>query len=246
VIIDASDFISENNKSILNAEMIQEHLTRQDVKQARKLFVSLMSRSNNIISNNKPPPPPPATLADFVENKEEIILKNNYSDRDNDDNIADSGVLYEVKETAEMIGADIQCSESICEHINIYSSGMKVLCNYGNHGQWCPGTVTSSKAGGVYDIQYDDGDVEDSREEDAIMNIPTESDSIIHFEYKVGDSVLGNFESKGIWFEGVLKAVNGEAPVISFDVEYNDGDVECQIAADCVIIPHRKLSIRLL
>jgi hypothetical protein len=132
------------------------------------------------------------------------------------------------------------------EQPNLYAVGDRVLCNYCNHGQWCPGTIASSRSGGRYDISYDDGDTEQDREEEAVMPRPGPHQAINHFSHRVGDRVLGNYDGRGIWFEGVLAMVvqEGEGDEQGgegggeclYDVEYFDGDVEYGIPATCLIL----------
>jgi hypothetical protein len=52
----------------------------------------------------------------------------------------------------------------------------------------------------------------------------------------VGDLILGNYEEKGIWFEGVLTSFALDGQDMFFSVEYFDGDVEENIAGSCVIL----------
>lgn len=119
---------------------------------------------------------------------------------------------------------------------NQYNVGDKVICNFCDEGQWCPGTIVECRTGGLYDIQYDDGDFESNRNERAIRKAPNESVSIVHFPHCVGTKVLGNFEEMGIWFEGILSAINKDGEKITFDVDYIDGDTEYEISGKHIIL----------
>ena len=211
-IFQASDLIA-GNSSITENIVLEEHFSKQHVKDARSLFKKMLNRSSIIIERSQ------------NKHKEPPLVKPNSN----------------TVEAFADLTSDSTSDSTVSGMKNkpLYIVGQQVLCNFCNHGQWCPGSITSSTSGSDsghrYHIHYDDGDTEEDREEAAIMEVPDESRSIIHFPYQVGDLVLGNYEEKGIWFEGRLSSFEADGEDILFDIEYLDGDVDYSIPASCII-----------
>ena len=128
-----------------------------------------------------------------------------------------------------------QCPESDIVPNNRYSIGQHVLCNYCNHGQWCPGTIADVSSTGMYMIHYEDGDVEEDREESSIMTIPDIDRIIEPSSFQLGDKILGNYEEKGIWFEGIITSIVVEGQGMLCDIEYLDGDVETSVPGKLIV-----------
>lgn len=235
-IFQASELIAESN----NAEniILQEHFSKQHVKDSRNLFRNMMTRSSTIIEKSLK-----NDCDDSTAKPSNLI---NLADSVTDDTGAAASSADTRGEVRATTTTDDRATDTDGAKISqLYTVGQRILCNYCNHGQWCPGIISSTSASSsvsvsdgrhiLYDIHYDDGDTEEGREEEAIREIPDESSSIVHFPFHVGDQVLGNYEEKGIWFEGVLSSFEVEGEDILFDIEYLDGDMDYSIAADCII-----------
>ena len=124
------------------------------------------------------------------------------------------------------------------EKVNLFMPGDRILCNYANQGQWCPGIISASKADGFYDINYFDGDTENDKEERSIIEYPQQNSSLHNADFCIGTKILCNFQSRGIWFEGVVKLykkTHTMGEYTSFDIQYSDGDLEFNVLPKNVI-----------
>jgi len=218
-IIQAADMLAQLNDTHAPVVM-QEHFSKDHVKGARQLFQKLLSRSAGIIENTRP-------IEDNIED--------NRDDAAGEDPLMSNSGMTEqgVEDTAPVTAKED--GPTIVSKKNRFAVGDRVLCNYCDNGQWCPGVITRSAEGGVYDVLYDDGDQEEGREEAAVMALPSESDSCS--SYRVGDLIFGNYDAKGIWFEGIVTMCVQEegGDEVLFDVEYSDGDVEYGIPSSCLM-----------
>jgi hypothetical protein len=220
-IFEASNFIAQNSKT--DAIVMQEHFSKQHVKDARKLFQSMLSRSSEIIENTR----------------------KQYSGDDNTALMTSEVQVgreerVETEDKTNPPQVELVMTEKD-DSPNKYAVGDCILGNFSSNGQWCPGKITRSATGGIYDILYDDGDKEDDRPESAIMSLPStaNNDSL----FKVGDLIFGNYDNVGIWFEGevtmFVQEDNSEnGSILLYDVEYCDGDVEYGIPGSC-LMPRR-------
>lgn len=195
----------------------QEHFSKQHIKGARAVFQSLLARSSLIIASSRSAP------------------------------AAGTG---EATGTEDHAHAEEQVEQQEMQEVekNKFAVGDRVLCNFCDHGQWCPGEVTGAQ-GGLYDVLYDDGDAEEARPAAALMWVPGSWRSTPSprpaSSWRAGDQVLGNYDCKGIWFEGVLTRVvqeegeGEEGEELLFDVEYSDGDAEYGVPRGCLVLAHR-------
>ena len=231
-IFQASDLINLKLENAGDKATVHEHFTRKDVKEARSLFSTLMSRSSAIIQNIQ------SNAIEFNcrDAPSHEIAKSCNDHNDVDEEIENSSDTPAKKSIAPNQQADEGTK---------YAVGEKVLCNFCNHGQWCPGTVTEVAPDNLYSVLYDDGDLEENRPSAAIMKIPDEKRTIDFASFRVGDTILGNYDEKGIWFEGIVKSVfvDEDSNEMLCDVEYCDGDVEYDIPGKNII--HAKINVTL-
>lgn len=208
----ASDLIAAESES---GVVLQEHFSKQEVKEARSLFKKMMTRSSAIIEK----------------------CRVNCSE-------AEDASVGDVKMSDDGPAVTIKTEVEATREQSLYSVGQRILCNYFGHGQWCQGTVTrvtecvEPEDSTLYDVRYDDGDEEERRNEAALMPIPRPVSGDDGHHFQTGQLILGNFEEKGIWFEGVISGVfvpeEGDESEVMFDVQYTDGDVEYDIPGACI------------
>ena len=124
------------------------------------------------------------------------------------------------------------------ERVNLFMEGDKVLCDFADQGQWCPGVIARSKLDGLYDVNYFDGDTEADKEESKIIEMPDQNPLVYKYDFHIGDKVLCNYQGRGIWFAGVIKnykKTHTMGDFVSFDIEYSDGDIEREVVPRNVI-----------
>lgn len=219
-VFQAADMIAWSNDPHAPAVM-QEHFSKDHVKGARQLFQKLLSRTASIIENTRPTDPTIAVNCRDDASGGDSLVSNTGATEEGGGDMANTTVKeeYPLPESKE----------------NRFAVGDRVLCNYCDNGQWCPGVITLGAEGGLYDVLYDDGDQEEGREEAAVMALPSESGC--SSSYRVGDLIFGNYDAKGIWFEGVVTMCVQEegGDEVLFDVEYSDGDVEYGVPSSCLM-----------
>ena len=81
---------------------------------------------------------------------------------------------------------------------------------------------------GAFDIEYDDGSLGIQLAE---VNIRLIKQEIGSSQLIVGNRVVGNYGGKGGWRPGAIHEVRPDG---TYDIQYDDGDIETQVAADLV------------
>ena len=105
--------------------------------------------------------------------------------------------------------------------LSAFKVGQAVEAQFAGQGEWFPAVIAKVSGANAYDVQYDDGDFEG--DVDA---------SLIRIALMVaGDRVEGNFAQAGEWFPGRVDRVNADG---TYDLVYDDGDVESSVAPSLV------------
>jgi len=108
--------------------------------------------------------------------------------------------------------------------------GSRVEANYRDRGKYYPGRVKRDRRDGTYDIDYNDGEQE-MRVPADMIRLPDEPGATAAPD--VGDKVEANFKGRGKWFPGIVKRLRFDG---SYDIHYDDGEIEIEVPADLVRI----------
>jgi hypothetical protein len=113
--------------------------------------------------------------------------------------------------------------------VNIKVAVKDTQANYRNKGIWLAITHVTERENGVFDVVYEDGDVEKGLIPDRIFPPPTLSEAVLVEEppFTWGQRVEVNYHNKGVWLSAAVANVHPNGTV---DVEYADGETETNIA----------------
>ena len=109
------------------------------------------------------------------------------------------------------------------------------MCSSDLGAKWFAGKVLAVNRDGSYDIRYDDGDIERDVVASHVRSLggsaspvkeSSSSDRII-----VGDKIEARYKGGAKWFAGKVLAVNRDG---SYDIRYDDGDIERDVVASRV------------
>merc|ERR1712032_1470182 len=78
----------------------------------------------------------------------------------------------------------------------------------------------------TYDVQYNDGDSECGVIAEYIRPVAPAGG------FAVGSHIEARYRGKKKWYEGTIAKVHSFA---TYDVQYNDGDSECGVIAECIL-----------
>lgn len=118
-----------------------------------------------------------------------------------------------------------------------FEVGMKVKAQYQKGKNSFSGKITKVHHDNSCDIRYDDGDTEThvlskyiEVQKETSKDGPLKSKSSSH-RLEVGDAVQARYKKGTQWFSGKIARVRTDG---TFDVEYDDGDVEIKVEASCI------------
>lgn len=133
--------------------------------------------------------------------------------------------------------------------------GDRIEANFKNKGNWIPGKILSTRGEGFYDIEYENGEMEDKVPADRIRKPvsndlpeggdlelgksklkgppPSLSESTLH-QWEVGNVIEANFKGRGKWFRGKISKCADDNV---YDVDYDDGESETNIPNNLIRSP---------
>jgi DUF971 family protein len=113
--------------------------------------------------------------------------------------------------------------------VNIKVAVRETQANYRNKGIWLAITHVTERENGVFDVVYEDGDVEKGLIPDRIFPPPALSETALVEEppFAWGQRVEVNYHNKGVWLPAAVANVHPNGTV---DVDYADGETETNIA----------------
>jgi hypothetical protein len=95
--------------------------------------------------------------------------------------------------------------------------------NYRNKGIWLPIRVITEREHGLFDVVYDDGDVETGLIPDRIFPPPKVTSIAEPPHFAAGLKVEVNYHGKGVWLPAIIANAHSDG---TFDVDYADGESE--------------------
>ena len=105
--------------------------------------------------------------------------------------------------------------------------GSKVEVNYRGRGKWYPGRIIRVRGGGVYDVEFDDGDREVCIEQHNIRLLGGETRRPYNNRRIVeGMRIEGNYRGRGRWYPGKIVRIRANG---TYDINYDDGERELGI-----------------
>ena len=135
-------------------------------------------------------------------------------------------IEYDDGETETNVPEDRVRLKGATSNSNFLMVGAKVEANYGSKGNWFEGTVKRARLDGNYDIEYNNGEVEEKVSEDLIRArniVPADSFKKKVNELKKGTRVEVDYYRRGRWFPGVINEI---LPDGTYEIKYDDGEVE--------------------
>jgi hypothetical protein len=113
--------------------------------------------------------------------------------------------------------------------VNVKVAVRDTQANYRNKGIWLAITHVTERENGVFDVVYEDGDVEKGLIPDRIFPPPALSEVALVEEppFIWGQRVEVNYHNKGVWLPAAVANVHPNGTV---DVDYADGETETNIA----------------
>src|SRR5687768_16145139 len=96
-----------------------------------------------------------------------------------------------------------------------------------------PGTISSVNKDGTFDIQYDDGDAENSLEANFIIAPGSVGLNNTPGKISVGLPVRARFRG-GSYYSGKIDKINNDG---TFFILFDDGDTEPQCPRDHILLP---------
>ena len=113
-----------------------------------------------------------------------------------------------------------------------YRVGARIEAKYGGRGKWYKGVISRINSNGTYDVEYDDGDSERGIKPNNIRSISksqfdADSDSLL----SRGTRVEARYRGKSKWYKGKILRANTDG---TYDIEYDDGDVERRVAKSLI------------
>jgi len=118
--------------------------------------------------------------------------------------------------------------------------GEKIEGRYMGGNRWFPAKISVVNRDGTYDIKYDDGDEETHvapsflRNKDTSFTTPTKKDIPAlsrHEKYGLNEPVEARYLGGAKWYPGKISAVNKDG---TYDVHYNDGEIEKSLSSDLI------------
>jgi Ca2+-binding EF-hand superfamily protein len=116
--------------------------------------------------------------------------------------------------------------------------GVTVEADCGGKGKWRPGRITRARLNGTFDIDYDDGESEQSVPRKSIRTTGrrSHSSSSSHL-LKVGTAVEANYRGKGRYFPGKISRVHKDDNC--YDIDYDDGETENDVPRKMIRVEER-------
>ena len=120
------------------------------------------------------------------------------------------------------------------QYNNNYSVETQVEANYKQQGKWLSGKIKKAHGDGHYDIEYSDGwRYERGVVENNLRSLDAElSVSLSQPAFPMGAVVEARWGGKHTWYKGKVKCSYPGREV--YDVEYDDGDTEKNIAGTLI------------
>ncbi|RYH28864.1 hypothetical protein EON65_10595, partial [archaeon] len=111
------------------------------------------------------------------------------------------------------------------------SLGSNVQVNYNRKGRYFPARIIQVRADGTYDIEYDNGELEDHVRVEYIRSGDRSLDAsrnkrVEYFSLVDGSKVEVNYLGKGTWFPGKVMKVHSNA---TYDIRFDDGEEEFKV-----------------
>ena len=112
---------------------------------------------------------------------------------------------------------------------NRYKITDRIEGNYEGRGVWMIGTISKVRTDGTYEIEFDNGNLEDRvkrsciRKDESTLKMQTESQVQ---NIREGSKVEGNYRGRGKWFAGKIVRDRGDH---TFDIAYDDGESETRV-----------------
>jgi len=97
--------------------------------------------------------------------------------------------------------------------------------------KWFPASITRDNYNGSFDIDYDDGDMEENVPARYIRRLEDKKDAAASVMLEIGSPVRARFKGGQKWYDGAVKSANKDG---TYDVRYADGDSERFVPARLV------------
>ena len=119
-----------------------------------------------------------------------------------------------------------------------FYEGQEVEAQYGGRSAWYKGRVLAVHGNGIYDVQFEDGDKQLDLPADLLR--PSRAASVASDEknspvrnngFYEGQDVESRYRGEDQWFHAQITRVNKDG---SYDVTYDDDEVELAIPSDCL------------
>jgi thiol-disulfide isomerase/thioredoxin len=146
------------------------------------------------------------------------------------DKNGEEGLVTELDNT----GIRPSCTSELTIDCCAVSDGTVVEANYRGNGRWFKGKVAQCKGDGTFMVVYDDGDMEDNVPPDFVRVFGSTAAAALQlggaaYRVKAGSRVTANYRDTGKWYEGLCLKKNADS---TFDLEYDDGELEKNVTAD--------------
>ena len=114
--------------------------------------------------------------------------------------------------------------------------GQTVEARYKGKSKFYRGKILKARGNDRYDIEYDDGDVEQNVRRSLIRSLESDTQSSggsgnESTNFAEGDAVEARYKGKAKYYPGVISKVNRDN---TFDIRYNDGDKETRVDASLI------------
>lgn len=99
-----------------------------------------------------------------------------------------------------------------------FDVGMKVECNFRKRGNYFPGKIHRVRDNGTYDVEYDDGLMDEG--------VDAEDVRLIEVTFTERAKIEANYRGRGKYYPGRIQKVCGEG---YYDIDYDDGESELHV-----------------
>jgi hypothetical protein len=138
--------------------------------------------------------------------------------------------LYDLLYDDGDAGSGLTAAQIRSVPVQSYSRGDAVECYFEAVDRWYPGRVEAfNAADGSYAVNYEDGDEEANVQPQRMRSTapPAAPPAALHSQ---GRSIEARYRQGAAWFPGRVQAVKQSAGKWVYDVTYDDGDFEANVA----------------